>query len=183
MNKQEYLDLIKCGFLSNGGTVERYWSKDDRPFDMSKVNKNLLKDLDTKLDYNNLIILFPVSFKYSSTTCLFGTDHNNSFPIDHCTYIIDIRSFLDKKGIKYRDNIKMTDSKYGQYIVSMLIIQDGIAYAHNDNVNPFGTSLSYHSSDFALEIKIRSEDTHLNFDNKNIIFSGFLVNKIRNKTV
>lgn len=183
MKKSDYLDLIKCGFLSQyGGFVKSYWSNEEREkyHKISDINKKMLLQFEAKLDYNNLIILFPVSLGYGQT-CLFGENRADSFPIDHCTNIVYIRDFLDKKGIKYKDGVSMTHDKYRQFSIGMLIIQDGVAYANTINANPFNVSIVDNDSEYCSEIKISKEDSkNLVLDNKEIIFSGFLVKKIIN---
>jgi len=181
MDKVDYLDLIKCRFLSQyGGSIQSYWGKEERErfHKYSDINKKLLLQLEIEIDFNNLIILFPTSLPYGSTA-LFGNNPDTRFPIDHCTNIVTIRDFLSKKGITYKNNISMTLDKYSQLPVSMLIIQNGIAYINTITSNPFSSSIVDDNSKFCSEIKISSEDSKsLILDNKQIIFSGFVIQKI-----
>ncbi len=180
MRLDTYKHLLKCQFVSNyRGFIEHYSSNERRELyhNFHDINEMLSKDYETPITIKNCIILFPVSTGLGDNPFITVKD-KSKIVIDHITYIIDVRNYLHEKGIVYKNGISMINEKYSQLPIPMLIIQDGIAYAASTaNVTD---TLSHHISDFATEIKIDSNDNNkIRINDKEIFFSGFVVDRIR----
>lgn len=181
MNLQEHKKLTsEFGFLTYDGAVQRYWDrKNEAPYNKTEESKKafykiIFDQLNVELDYNNLIILFPLATGYGDTIS-FGRNRQEFITVDHCLYYLDIKDFLHKQGITYKNNISMRDQKYRQAGWAMIVIQDGIAYVLDtaDPSKPNGWKESF------KEIKWNEKDKHVRFDDKEIIFSGFFIERIR----
>jgi len=161
MTLNDYKKLADCGFVwpYAGGILYSYWSPADRArrHNLKDVELELMKQLTCDFDYNNCVILFPLEMGYG-TTMLFN---NREIVIDHCTYVLDIADFLKSKGVTWSDGKKFkVDQCFPK--TPMLIVNNGIATIH-PNSNPLTCANKV--------------------GKKEIFFSGFLVNRIRNKTV
>jgi hypothetical protein len=156
MKLVDYKKLVDCNFVSRyGGQVTWYFSQEERAenYDYKEVESELMKQLTCDFDNNNCVILFPLATRYG-TTMLFN---NGQIVIDHCTYVLDIGYFLKSKGVTWKDGSKLkVDSSFP--VTPMLFIENGLAEIIN-TANPLG-------------ISDRVGD-------KEIFFSGFLVNRLR----
>ena len=159
MRLTNYQELLDCRFVSSGGAIEWYWSEDERRqnYDYKAIEAELMKQMTCEFDPKNCVILFPLATK-CGTTMLFN---KREIVIDHCTYILNIADFLKSKGVVWEDGSKFKVDQCSPR-TPMLIINNGLA-RRVETANPLfeGESVK----------------------DKEIFFSGFLVERIRNKTI
>lgn len=163
-------------FLSDTGTVQWYWSTEDRNkfHTFHEVRDIMMPQMEEEIDYNNLIITFPG--RHGSNSSIFTREDMPTISIDHASYVVDVCLVLNEMGIKWKDGTSIDYNKNGWDVCPAgIVIQDGVARIIN-NANPFGSSKGYFRSDKNPEIKWDKEDEkNITLDDKNIIFSGFLV--------
>lgn len=184
MNVEQYRKLIGLDFLDGHSGRVKFHTR-GLPYDYKKVMDELiLPQLTCKLDLKNLIILNPDG----QIVC--ETDKGERFPITHCTYPVDITHFFKKKGIKFKKNISATARAHSQERMELIIVQDGVAYTNMSCANPLSNTLCVHWSGglhsvlTSSAITITEKDLKfLDFTNKEIIFSGCFVKRLRENKI
>lgn len=188
MNRETYQSLIDCQFLRRDGCLIRYWSPSDHQkyFTFREVSDKLYGQMSEEIDYNNIIISFPVASH--SDTGFFGPGNNPGDPrqvlIDHITYKFDVFEALDKNGVRFKNGIKLTDNKYAQKVFTLLVVHDGVAYVNDNVANPWTSNIGYSQWSSDKEIKLNDEDLKIpGLLDKNIIFAGFFVRRMRDAKI
>lgn len=176
MNKLEYLNLYKEGFLDNylGGVKDYMYLASEKPsFDKVKSLFNL--DLYKNIDFSNIIILFPTATFASAQFSV------NGILIDYCTYIIKVRNILSQNGIKFKNGEKLIDDKYAQTIFTSYIVENNICHPCTYTANPFSPYVTLKTNDNIKDIIIDKNYIDKNkLNNLEIMFAGFF---LENKNV
>jgi len=172
MTPHEYKQLIEMGFIDkNFGEVCFYSSNYMKPkaYNIDKIRDIMLKQLTDEIDINNCIIVIPVATQY-------GTNYlwNNRQIVDsHCTHIVDIGYFLDKKGLKKHNGESLLVDVRKQKSIPMLIIDNGVIHTVGTYSNPLHNILYYYGGE--------SKEIDMNIvKDKAIFFSGFALERLKN---
>lgn len=161
MKLSDYQKLADCSFVwpYTGGSIYRYWSSEERAarHNIKDVEADLMRQFDCKFDYNNCVILFPLAMGYGDSLLF----NNREIVIDHYIYVLDIAHFLKSKGVVWKDG---SDFVVDQCFPTTpaLVIHKGRA-----TIMPNANPLSFKKQ----------------VGTKEIFFSGFLVNRIRNNKI
>lgn len=200
MNKETYQSLIDCRFISKEFGYVHGYSGNSCPFyKYADVSAKLYKQMEEEIDPKNIVIMFPLGTNYGDNGFYGpGDNQHNSRKvlIDHCTYFLDVSSALDKFGVVFKNGKKLTDEKYTQMRIAMLIVQNGKAYAVDSSANPWSNNLTYNQSasfnenplynhaEIKLDDKdVRSRKNKIDPTNKNVMFSGFFVRRMKDAKI
>ena len=159
MKLSEYKKLVNVRFFRDGEPNNYYYFSGWCPEYSCKtkgINEGILKDLDGKYDFKNIIIFIPKQ----------NWIMNPEIISSHCTHIVDLKIELHKLGITFKNGISLKSREYSQYPTGKLVIENGIAYNFPRDVNP----TSKIGWDKAKEIDYDGEKIDLN--NKPILLSG-----------
>jgi hypothetical protein len=212
MNIEDYKKLEKSWLVREGesgmwnislpGFREPYKSRygtdhdgiSSMPFDnWSDLDAMMCEQLEMVIDPNNICIMFPQSPNRSSVVSGDAPFFNNrEILLDYSSYIADVLDWLSAKGVKWKDGKKIKLAHKGrlsQKRVGMIIVKNGIASVSKwanprkikhewpDSQYCFGTNDSWNSKGFLQEI------IHEGPIGTELIYSGFLVNRIKNRKV
>lgn len=193
MNKDTYQQLRSMRVIGGFGEVTTYYS--GTPYDYKEVCDLMEGQLTEKIDYKNMVVMFPISTDYGSNY-FFGPGDNVHDPrkvlIDHCLFFHRVCRELEKKDIKFKNGISIDQKdkdnyKYGQMNAgSMLIVHKGVAYMVDGTANPLGGNLTfnkskcYHNSTLNRPLCLNDTDVKkgVTTENKPLIFSGFLLRRL-----
>ena len=175
MTKQTYRKIQKTGFFDAHGCINKKFFDGWSP-ELSSQTPGIIKiiseDIGRDFDLNNIIIMLDLNRNFLL--------HNRKIVSTHCTHICYLRELLDKRGIHYKNGIRMTDKQYSQLPITKLIIEDGVAYAFRDNLFHDVYSLSNYCRNGHLPIDYLDSDKKLNLNNKEVVISGILLYNLNN---
>lgn len=117
-------NIVKTGF-SFHEKIQTY-KEEDIPMDI------IWGQLVNPIDINNMIIIFTSHWIGANR---FFRKNGIEVLTDHCTYPVEIKHFLEKKGLRYKNKVSLIKD-YIQNNVSMLIVQDGIVYELERSADP-----------------------------------------------
>lgn len=179
MTLEDYTTLVNLKFVNyyEGGVNPASWEH-TFPWDANRdlVNRILDSQLDEPIDFKNIIILFPLWS--GGTNGFFGTKR---VLIDHAGFIVYVRRILKEHGVKFKDSNELDADKYSQATYSMLIVHNGMACVSEKIAKPTDpTQFTTHHKIFDGIHVNDSDIPNLNIKGKQIFFSGFFLENIKN---